>query len=77
MFVGMGVGKLVICYGDAHIYKNHLEQVAEQLSREERVKPFPRLKIMREVRDIEDFTLEDFMIVEYEREGRIKAPMAV
>lgn len=74
---GMGVGKLVICYGDAHIYKNHLEQVAEQLSREERVKPFPRLKIMREVRDIEDFTSEDFMIVEYEREGRIKAPMAV
>ena len=73
----LGVGKLTICYGDAHIYKNHLEQVKEQLSRRDRVKPFPKLKILRVVDNIEDFTLDDIAIVGYEHEARIKAPMAV
>ena len=73
----LGVGKLTICYGDAHIYKNHLEQVKEQLSRRDRVKPFPELKILRVIDNIEDFTLDDIAIVGYEHEARIKAPMAV
>lgn len=74
---GLGVGKLVICYGDAHIYKNHLDAVKTQLERRNLVKPFPELRIKRKVKDINDFVLEDFEIINYQREGRIKAPMAV
>lgn len=74
---GLGVGKLVICYGDAHIYKNHLDAVKTQLGRRELVKPFPELRIKRKVEEIGDFVLDDFEIVNYKREGRIKAPMAV
>jgi dihydrofolate reductase/thymidylate synthase len=74
---GLGVGKLVICFGDAHIYKNHLDAVETQLERKELVKPFPELRINRDVDEIEKFVLEDFEIVNYQREGRIKAPMAV
>lgn len=74
---GLGVGKFVVCYGDAHIYKNHLEAVATQLDRRSLVKPFPELRIKRKVTDIEDFTLDDFELINYQREGRIKAPMAV
>ena len=73
----LGVGKFVVCYGDAHIYKNHLEAVATQLDRRSLVKPFPELRIKRKVTDIEDFTLDDFELINYQREGRIKAPMAV
>ena len=74
---GLGVGKLVICYGDAHIYKNHLDAVKTQLGRRELVKPFPELRIKRQLSDIGEFILDDFEIVNYQREGRIKAPMAV
>lgn len=74
---GLGVGKLVITYGDAHIYKNHLDAVKTQLGRRDLVKPFPELRIKRKVEDIEQFMLDDFEIVNYQREGRIKAPMAV
>ena len=69
--------RLVYSVGDVHIYKNHLEQVAEQLSRSPR--PFPKLRLNPEVskKSIEHITVDDFDIVGYFPHPAIRAPMAV
>ncbi|MDC0932449.1 thymidylate synthase [Arcobacteraceae bacterium] len=69
------VGDFVHTFGDAHIYSNHYDQVNLQLSR----KPFkiPTMKINPNIRNIEDFTMEDFELVGYECHESIKAKMAV
>jgi len=69
------VGDFVHTFGDAHIYSNHYDQVKLQLSR----KPFPipTMKINPEIKNIEDFKMEDFELVAYESHESIKAVMAV
>ena len=52
---GFKVGELIISTGDTHIYKNHVEQVNEQLSRSEY--PLPTLWLNPDVKDIEKFTM--------------------
>lgn len=58
-----------------HIYDNHREQVALQLTREPR--PWPRLKILRRPPSIFDYDFEDFAIEGYDPHPAIKAPVAV
>ncbi len=69
------VGDFVHTFGDAHIYSNHYDQVNLQLSRE----PFskPTMKINPDVKNIEDFKMEDFELVGYKSHEGIKAQMAV
>ncbi len=67
--------KLSFCLGDAHIYKNHIEQCKEMINRD--LKHLPTLKIKREVKDIDSFNFEDFEIVGYNPHPTIKAEMAV
>ncbi len=69
------VGDFVHTLGDAHIYSNHFEQVKLQLSRETR--SLPKLVIKRPVKNIFEFTYEDFEIVGYDPHPGIKAPVAV
>ncbi len=69
------VGEFVHTFGDAHIYDNHREQVALQLSRQPM--PLPRLWINPEVRSVDDFTLDDLKVEGYESHPPIKAPIAV
>jgi thymidylate synthase len=72
---GLAPGEFVLTLGDAHLYLNHLEQAREQLSRAPR--PFPRMRLNPEVRDVFGFRYEDFALEGYEPHPAIKAPIAV
>lgn len=69
------VGDFVHTFGDAHIYSNHMEQVNLQLSRTPHKKP--TMKINPDIKDINDFKMEDFELVDYVCDEPIKAVMAV
>ena len=69
------VGDFIWTGGDCHIYANHAEQVALQLSRE----PFayPDLVVKHKPASIFDYQLEDFEVQNYQCHPAIKAPVAV
>jgi thymidylate synthase len=69
------VGDFVHTFGDAHVYSNHFEQVALQLSRQPG--KLPVLKLNPAVRDLFSFVFEDIEIIGYEPQAAIKAPVAV
>ncbi len=68
-------GDFVLTLGDAHIYRNHQDQVNELLSRQ----PYalPQMKLNPERRDLFDFRFEDFELINYECHPHIRAPIAV
>lgn len=68
-------GDFVHTLGDAHVYLNHVDALKIQLTREPR--PFPTLKIKRNVEDIDSFKFEDFEIIGYDPHPTIKMKMAV
>ncbi len=72
---GLEAGDFIHTLGDAHIYSNHMEQVALQLTRVPR--PLPTLRINPEVRDLFAFRFDDFELVNYDPYPAIKAPVAV
>ena len=68
-------GDFVHTLGDAHIYLDHVPQVHEQLKRD----PFksPVLKLNPDIKQIEDFTMDDIALENYKCYPTIKAKMAV
>lgn len=68
-------GEFIHTLGDAHLYKNHLEQTRLQLTREP--KKLPQLILNHEIKNIFDFKFEDIQIAGYEPHPAIKAEVAV
>jgi len=71
---GLKPGEFVHFLGDAHIYSNHFDQVKEQLKRKPR--PFPNLKLNPKIKNIDEFTFEDFTLENYNPHPPIKAEIA-
>jgi thymidylate synthase len=72
---GYAPGEFIHTLGDAHLYRNHLEQARLQLAREPL--PLPRMRLNPEVRSIFDFTYDDFTLTGYDPHPAIKAKVAV
>ncbi|MBW2280819.1 MAG: thymidylate synthase [Deltaproteobacteria bacterium] len=72
---GLEPGELVLTLGDAHLYRNHVEQAKRQLAREPG--RLPRLRLNPRVRSVFDFVYEDFELIDYRPQKGILAPIAV
>jgi thymidylate synthase len=68
-------GEFIHTFGDAHLYKNHLEQAQTQLDRKPR--SLPVMKINPKITNIHDFDFSDFTLENYNPHPHIKAPIAV
>jgi thymidylate synthase len=72
---GLAPGDFVHTLGDAHLYTNHFEQAALQLSRTP--KPLPTMRINAAVSDLFSFRYEDFELIGYDPDPHIKGVVAV
>jgi thymidylate synthase len=72
---GLKPGAFIHCFGDTHVYLNHLEQARLQLTRSPR--PLPTLRLNPAVKDLFGFRYEDFSLEGYEPHPHIKAAVAV
>ena len=71
----LSASDLIINIGDAHIYKDHIEQVKEQLTRVPLA--LPALKLNPNIKTITDFMMMDIELEGYESHPAIKADMSV
>ncbi|MBP9691133.1 thymidylate synthase [Candidatus Woesebacteria bacterium] len=72
---GLVPHEFVHTFGDLHIYKNHMDQVKEQLTR--KTLSLPQMRLNPDVNSIFDFTFEDFTLLNYDPHPPIKAQVAV
>jgi thymidylate synthase len=71
----LDAGEFIHSFGDVHLYNNHIEQAHLQLTRIPY--PMPVMRLNPEVKNIFDFTFEDFTLEHYQSHPPIKAPVAV
>ena len=71
------VGEFVWTGGDCHIYMNHLEQVQEQLTRDERELPYLFMPPFCDLETLLNTRTSDYKLIGYDPMPSIKAPMAV
>ena len=70
-------GEFVHTFGDAHIYKNSIEQVKEQLTREPKKLPKLMMPNLESINALNNCTVNDFVLEGYESHSALKAPMAI
>ncbi len=68
-------GEFIHTFGDAHIYNDHNEQIALQLSRE--TKELPQMKLNPSIKNIFDFKYEDFELIGYNPHPLIRGKVSV
>ena len=71
---GIPPGEFVHTLGDVHIYSNHFNQVKEQLTRTPY--PFPTVRLNPDIKNIDDFTLADITLENYESHPPLRAEIA-
>jgi thymidylate synthase len=69
------LGDFVHTLGDAHLYSNHIDQAKLQLTRSPH--PLPQMKINSNVKDIFEFSYDDFELIGYATHPHIKGEVAV
>ncbi len=72
---GYEFGDFIHTFGDAHIYNNHKTQIDLQLSRTPRA--LPKMKLNRQIKNIFDFTYNDFELEGYDPYPLIKGRVSV
>jgi thymidylate synthase len=68
-------GEFIHTLGDAHLYTNHFEQAKTQLTRDPF--PLPQMKLNPNVKNIFEFTYNDFELLNYQAHPHIKGDVAV
>ena len=71
----LDVGEFVHTFGDAHLYTNHVDQARLQLTRY--FYPLPSIKLNPKIKNIFEFTYEDFTLENYVYHPKISAPIAI
>ncbi len=72
---GYKLGTLTLNINDAHIYERHIEPLKEQIQRDSY--PAPELWINPEIKKIDDFTINDFELINYKYHPSIKMEIAI
>ncbi len=72
---GYEAGEFIHTFGDVHIYNNHQEQMELQLSRD--VRTLPTMKLNPSIKNIFDFTFEDFELIDYNPHPLIRGKVSV
>ncbi len=69
------LGDFVHTFGDTHLYSNHIEQAELQIARA----PYklPQMKLNPNIKNLFDFKIDDFELVNYQAHPHIKAKVAV
>ncbi|HWZ65653.1 MAG TPA: thymidylate synthase [Patescibacteria group bacterium] len=73
--IGAEPRELVISAGNAHLYNNHLDAAKEQIQR--KPLPLPKLKIVGDVKNIDDFKEENFLLEGYQSHPHIKTDLVI
>ena len=69
--------RFIHSFGDAHIYKNSIDQVKEQISRSPKSPPRLVMPTINSIDDLKDFGIDDYILQDYEPHPPIKAKMAI
>lgn len=72
---GFELWEFIHTFGDVHLYHNHLEQTELQLTRTP--KKLPTMRLNPNIKDLFDFDIEDFELIDYNCESSIKAPISI
>ena len=72
---GLQAYEFIHVLGDAHLYNNHIEEAQQQLARTP--KELPQLWLNPKIKSIDEFTMDDILLKNYQHHPAIIAPMAV